>query len=444
MRITAIIKIGTALALASLVGQAGVVAQKVFTVCPKDCNYTTIQAAIFESPEGSVIQVKAGRYPEALFIAKGVTLVGDGRDNTFVEGPVFISVDRVALSISGFTLKGHGIQITGSEDAMINLEKNRIIDSISDGISISHSKLVAVRGNEIYNNQGSGATVTLGSTAIFIANTIRSNNGDGVSAGGESPDFREALVLDLRDNVIAGNKGCGVRIDDKVRLFGGNNHGGGGGGIISVPSQYRTIQSAIDAYSVKEEEKNAQGNLCPPRTLTYPIPPDLFVGEGEEWVIIISPGVYRESLNISKPVKLRGAGSGLTILDGGLYPKQDGIRIRGGVGSIVQVTIEGLTVQNFSDEGIYIQGIYTPQQVPAQVRISNSEICSNGKHGMWIGHLNVVSIQDSKIYGNGGLGIYAENCDDINISECKNTVITSNKQDPSNCPAIVTKCKANP
>ena len=86
-------------------------------VVPDD--YTTIQEAIDNAAEGDTIYVKKGIYHENIGIAKPISLIGEDRNSTIIDGapsegyrvPVSIKCDRV--NISGFTLRyGYaGIQI---------------------------------------------------------------------------------------------------------------------------------------------------------------------------------------------------------------------------------------------------------------------------------------------------------------------------------------------
>ena len=82
-------------------------------------DYTTIKEAIDNAASGDTIYVKKGVYHENLGIDKRVSLIGEDRNSTIIDGapsegyrvPVSIKCDGV--NISGFTLRyGYaGIQI---------------------------------------------------------------------------------------------------------------------------------------------------------------------------------------------------------------------------------------------------------------------------------------------------------------------------------------------
>jgi parallel beta-helix repeat protein len=93
--------VGAALVLVTLA--AGGTAQKVITVCPSGCDFTSIQAAIQAAPDGSTIQVKAGTYQESLTITKPLSVLGEGPDKTIIQGGIVIQGGQVQLADLGVT-----------------------------------------------------------------------------------------------------------------------------------------------------------------------------------------------------------------------------------------------------------------------------------------------------------------------------------------------------
>jgi sulfatase modifying factor 1 len=221
--------LGAALALWALATGAVGIAQRVLTVCPSGCDFTSIQAAISAAPEGSTIQVKAGTYKENLIITKPLSLVGEGPGKTIIQGGIAILATKI-INVMGFTVQGQGIQVQDSQT--VSLLNNVIEKSASDGLSIANSATVTVRGSTIQNSKGSGIVIGLGSKAAISANTIHGNGGDGISIG--------ASQADLRDNLITNNAGCGIRADSASQLSGSGNTSqanGGGNTCGNVPSE---------------------------------------------------------------------------------------------------------------------------------------------------------------------------------------------------------------
>jgi sulfatase modifying factor 1 len=221
--------LGAALALWALATGAVGIAQRVLTVCPSGCDFTSIQAAISAAPEGSTIQVKAGTYKENLIITKPLSLVGEGPGKTIIQGGIAILATKI-INVTGFTVQGQGIQVQDSQT--VSLLNNVIEKSASDGLSIANSATVTVRESTIQNSKGSGIVIGLGSKAAISANTIHGNGGDGISIG--------ASQADLRDNLITNNAGCGIRADSASQLSGSGNTSqanGGGNACGNVPSE---------------------------------------------------------------------------------------------------------------------------------------------------------------------------------------------------------------
>ncbi|MHA2434066.1 MAG: right-handed parallel beta-helix repeat-containing protein, partial [Candidatus Thorarchaeota archaeon] len=72
-------------------------------------NYTAIQEAIDNAGPGDVIYVFSGTYNESIIIGTPITLVGEGREATTIDGKGLGDVISVAadnVSITEFTIKG--------------------------------------------------------------------------------------------------------------------------------------------------------------------------------------------------------------------------------------------------------------------------------------------------------------------------------------------------
>jgi hypothetical protein len=415
---------GLSAALTLLASGSNATAQKIVTVCPpglqKSCDYTSILAAIIAdtTPGGSTIRVQAGTYKESLRIEKGLTLEGDGPGKTILEGSINIFTGRAAILVTGFTVKGQGIQVVDS--SAVALQNNEIIESGGDGLMIVNRSIVTVRGTTIKKSRGSGIAVVLDSTAIISASEVVSNSGDGISS------ITSKVIL--MDNVIAANRGCGIRADQGSQLFGGGNRGGG----VLVPKDFATIQEAIDKWPIAGREPNSSGNICgsiPPEQ----IPPGL-IPVDSIGAIVIEAGTYKEKLNITGklvPIMLQGDEKGGTSLDGGsLGMVEGGIAI----GGSASVTIKDLTICNFDGNGLYIWGA-------VQVTIQKSRICKNWRNGLDVGELAKVRILYNIISDNREYGIRVKNVD--SVFECKGNTMNNNGKgdyDPST-PGLKQKCE---
>lgn len=115
--------------------------------------YDSIQEAVNNASSGDVIFVHKGVYRENIIINKAVTLIGEDRENTIIDGNSkgnVISINASYVNISGFTIKnsepitGYGIIIDHSEKVIIH---NNIIKGNGIGIQLTYSS-----ENQVYNN----------------------------------------------------------------------------------------------------------------------------------------------------------------------------------------------------------------------------------------------------------------------------------------------------
>ena len=149
---------------------------KVFMV-PED--FATIQDAVDSaiSGIGDTIYVRSGTFHENLVVNKAVSLVGEKRSTTIIEGWVEIRANNV--SISSFTFCGSNLVavylrlVTGCNVF------NNIIANNRDGIYISFSSNNTVFGNNITNNDAIGIGL-LSSSENTISENVISNDWAGI------------------------------------------------------------------------------------------------------------------------------------------------------------------------------------------------------------------------------------------------------------------------
>ena len=122
-------------------------------------DYPTIQAAINTANPGDTISVSSGTYYEHLVVNKTVSLIGENKHNTIIDGNstgTVINVTANDVKISGFTVQnsggpgtGQGIYVFCSNNSVIsgnNIEDNWV------GVCLNYSYGARVSGNNITNN----------------------------------------------------------------------------------------------------------------------------------------------------------------------------------------------------------------------------------------------------------------------------------------------------
>ena len=175
-------------------------------------HFTEIQDAINAVIEGDAIIVKDGIYEENVIVNKSITLRGEDRDNTIVDGNrddgIVISAEEVKISDFSVTNGHDGIKVysNGSqiENCIVynNYDDGIQIDSIEAGVDIfSKNKIIDCY---IYNNHGFGICL-YGCPSSVIQNNIISNNFGGIYLFSSSNSI-------IKNNNISNNRANGIEL----------------------------------------------------------------------------------------------------------------------------------------------------------------------------------------------------------------------------------------
>ncbi|MBU0498412.1 MAG: right-handed parallel beta-helix repeat-containing protein [Candidatus Thermoplasmatota archaeon] len=175
-------------------------------------NYSSIQAALDNATEGQIVYVynNSSPYYENLFITKSLSLIGEDRESTIIDGKnenhvITISADTV--KITGFTVQygGHywskiGIKVTGSDTILDDL----LIIHNANGIYIQGGYNTTIRNTIITQNVYHA--IRLEYTAYnHIYNNIITNNDNGIY-------LWESMENSIHDNILNNNKWEGIII----------------------------------------------------------------------------------------------------------------------------------------------------------------------------------------------------------------------------------------
>jgi len=138
--------------------------------------YPTISTAIAEANPGDTIFVYNGTYHEHVSVDKRLTLAGQNRDITIIDGSAtgtVVDIQADNVDIHGFTIQNGGRRynaiLIGSTYDNIEVSDNIIKNSVT-GVSISESDGNKVIGNTFFNNSIKGISLT-----YSLGNNISNN-----------------------------------------------------------------------------------------------------------------------------------------------------------------------------------------------------------------------------------------------------------------------------
>jgi len=190
--------------------------------------YDTIQGAIDanETIDGHVIFVEAGTYYENVLVNKTVSLVGESRENTLVDGDgtgSVISITTNNVVIDGFTVSSsgsdavfeHSCGVYVDEVLNVTIKNNEITDN-KHGIGFWESSNGVVSGNDVSNNVD-GIYLWYSSNNMISGNNITSHTlYDGI------------YLSESSSNVVSGNNiasnGYGIHLYESSNCtVSGNN-----------------------------------------------------------------------------------------------------------------------------------------------------------------------------------------------------------------------------
>jgi len=177
--------------------------------------YQHIYEGIAAANPGDTVFVFGGTYTENIVITKNLTLAGESKDTTFIDGGGYGRVlhlygsetNSITIHISGFTIRDAGgggfaniacYYVTNSE-----ITNNKIINSNEgDGIQLCNIQGITISNNLISGNKISGISVSLSEQNIIRNNNIQDNQ-KGIHLSSFS-NSNEITGNTIRDNSVYG------------------------------------------------------------------------------------------------------------------------------------------------------------------------------------------------------------------------------------------------
>jgi len=183
-------------------------------IVPDD--YPTIQEAINAANPRDTVSVRNGTYYEHVVVNKSISLIGENKENTIIDGSrngTVISVTADYVSISGLTIQNgyhiphitYGIKVGEWEDGCNNVTVHDNIISDNDmGIFLYYSSNSIVFDNLVFNNYR-GIDIVLSNDNHIEGNSLF-NNEVGVVIGSDANSNM------IHNNEIYNNGFCGISV----------------------------------------------------------------------------------------------------------------------------------------------------------------------------------------------------------------------------------------
>jgi parallel beta-helix repeat protein len=186
-------------------------------IVPDD--YSTIQEAINHSYDGDIIQVKAGIYYENVVVDKSVSIIGEDKDETIVDGSGsghIFEVITYDVQILGFTIQHTNLGSAGVKIKSNNfMIKDNVIKECGDGICLYFSSGSIIENNSIRDN----------SFGIYLdtANNCKINN-NRIIKNEDGIGFWMSSNLKIKNNNLENNSVTGILyLWSNKNIFDNNN-----------------------------------------------------------------------------------------------------------------------------------------------------------------------------------------------------------------------------
>lgn len=339
-------------------------------------NYDIIQAAIDanETLDGHTIFVEEGIYYENIILNKSLSLSGENRSKTIVDGNYTQNVITIVASnvnITGFTFQkswmgtwpyfnGAGIYMVEGSSGN-NISYNLIIDNRLDGIRLNATSNNIISHNILLNNTGSGITIFSSSGNIISNNTILEGS-SGINVCFSSNNT-------ISENNVLNNSFFGITLamSGYNQLFGNNMDG-------------NCLNFGVDGYS-KSDFNNSVGTS------------NLVDGKSVHYLQGVDDIVLDSQLNIGT----------LYLINCENVTVQDLFLSNNSFGLLLWET-RNSTIENLRAKNNYC-GIHLKSST--NITISGNYITNNVK-GIWLNSSNVCSISGNNVEANHDRGIVLE------------------------------------
>jgi len=184
-------------------------------------DFLTIQAAINAAQPGDTVFVLNGTYVENVIVNKTVSLVGENKSGTIIDGGGnghIVNVTASNVVISGFTLRNSGefsggVYLDASRNTTVS---GNILRNSYFGVWFDKSTGNSVVSNTLFNN--TDAIYMTFSTGNFVEGNFLSNNTEGIRLEWFSNlnVFRRNFIINNADGVFIGKSVNNILVSNYI------------------------------------------------------------------------------------------------------------------------------------------------------------------------------------------------------------------------------------
>ena len=172
-------------------------------------DFTSIQAAIEEASEGTIIEIGPGTYEETIDMKNGVTLRGAGPDvsrlNWNAKTSAIHAYQVDSCIVEGLTVSGARTHLVSVRASEISFKDCVFTESTGSGLYVIEGSTINATRCEAMGNESSGVAAK-DSKMTLLECRVYSNSSSGV-------DVRNSSV-EIENTDINGNKQSGVYLED--------------------------------------------------------------------------------------------------------------------------------------------------------------------------------------------------------------------------------------
>lgn len=180
-------------------------------------NFTAIQDAINAAVAGDIVFVYNGTYNESVAITKTISLMGEDRDSTVIDGGGVGDVIYIFahwVNVSGFTVRNSGTGMSAMDAGIdvhsvrnCSITNNIVTNNKNYGIHVDSSADTLVTDNIVTSNWAPGIHLWLGRRTSVLNNSVYSNIGLGIR-------IYDSNSNTIANNNITSNGGWGIMLDN--------------------------------------------------------------------------------------------------------------------------------------------------------------------------------------------------------------------------------------